>query len=200
MFLRFWISHTSKTKTTMTTTPTKVIGTCVRNKANLIKWVYFESGKLFALYFFSYHLHHWVVWQTLAWSNLHPKSEFPSPAALGLSSLWGPIWGMLSFLGSPGPWNVLPHGELVLLPVSPVFAPHSGGLTDIGLLSLVLGLGPMLLSVSQMLYRAEHSQHETLRAEEVEIRESPNLWRFLAETKRISKLYGCVCVCVCIVL
>ena len=49
------------------------------------------------------------------------------------------------------------------------------GVSDIGLISLVLGLGPMQLSVSQMLYMTEHSQHETLTAEEVEMRESPNL-------------------------
>lgn len=69
--------------------PFKVMGTCVRNKANLIKWVYFKSGKLFALYLFSYHLHHWVVWQTLAWSNLHPKSWVSLSSCPGLEQPLG---------------------------------------------------------------------------------------------------------------
>ena len=83
--------------------------------------------------------------------------------------------------------------------VSPVFAPHSGGLTDIGLISLVLGLGPMQLSVSQMLYRAEHSQHETLESRGDGHEGVPQFVKILSRNKEnLQAVWVCVCVCMCI--
>lgn len=141
-----WISHISKIT--------------IRMKASSVKWIYLVSGKLIVLYlFFSSHLHYWAIWEPFAWSIPHSKSEFPSPAALSLTSLWGPIWRMPPLPSSPGPWNVLSHEELALFPGSPQYLCSTlCGLTDLtGLIQPASGLGLTPLSPPQRLYRAEHT-------------------------------------------
>lgn len=100
----------------------KAVGTFIRTKANPVKWIYLVSGTLVALYLFflTWH-HHWAIWEPLTWSSPHLNSESPSPAAWAGLASGGPSGVMLFLPGSPGPWNILSHGQLALHPQSPQY-------------------------------------------------------------------------------